>query len=140
MRRLSVTLPIIGAVVGIALLAACGQSGSGGATSGLSSRTITVGSVEVTIEPLRLDTSGADFRIKFDTHSGNLNLDVAQAAQLEVDGTDWGSASWVGDPPGGHHRQGELHFAPAGPARGDVRLTIRGLSEPLLATWNKASG
>ena len=140
MRSLRVVLAALAVIAGVTLVAACGQSASGSSASQLASRTINAGSVEVTIEPLRLDDSGASFRVKLDTHSGDLNLDLAQAAHLEVAGTDWGTASWVGDPAGGHHRQGELRFAPAGPLRGEIRLTISGLPDPVLATWNIASG
>lgn len=140
MRGLRVASMAIATVAALILVAACGQSGPGGSTSGLASRTISAGSVEITIEPLRLDTSGASFQVKLDTHSGDLNMDVARAAHLEVGGTDWGSASWVGDPPGGHHREGELRFASAGSARGEIRLTISDLPGPVLATWNIASG
>ena len=140
MRSLRVVLAAAAIIAGVTLVAACGQSASGSSGSGLASRTINTGSVEVSIQPLRLDGSGASFRVKLDTHSGDLNLDLAQAAHLEVDGTDWGSASWVGDPAGGHHRQGELQFASAGPVRGEIRLTISGLRDPVQATWNIASG
>ena len=140
MRRLRIAMTIIGLIVSIVLLAGCGQSGSALSSTGFASRTMTVGSVEVTIEPLRLDDTGANFRVKLDTHSGDLGLDLAQAARLEVDGTDWGGASWVGDPPGGHHRQGELRFVSGGPARGEVRLTIAGLPQPVLATWKMPTG
>ena len=140
MRGLRVASIIFATVVGLVVVAACGQSGSSAGTSGLASKAIAAGAVEVTIEPLNLDASGARFRVALDTHSGDLNVDLASSARLEVDGTDWGNASWTGDPPGGHHRQGELRFFAAGPVRGDVRLTISGLPGPVSATWNTASG
>ena len=139
MRGLRAPSIVLLTVAGL-LLAGCGQSASSSNTSGLASRTVAAGAVEVTIEPLNLDASGATFRVALDTHSGDLNVDLASAARLEVDGTDWGDASWTGDPPSGHHRQGELRFSAAGPVRGEVRLTIGGLPGPVSATWGAASG
>jgi hypothetical protein len=101
----------------------------------LSTRTFNAGTVEVSVVPLRIDASGAAFRITLSTHSGDLAIDLAEAASLEVNGVAWSGAAWDGDPPGGHHRQGTLTFPPAGPATGDVRLVIEGLQGPIDATW-----
>ena len=135
-------LSILGLTLGaVALLAACGQSGFQNAPSGpgLTARTVSAGGVEVTITPIRIDSSGALFEVTFDTHSGDLALDVAGASELQVDGTTWGDASWSGDAPGGHHRKGELRFGAGGPAQGDVRLSIGGLPGRAEATWTLGS-
>lgn len=132
----------VGAVIvagGAVALFLGGRSGTGSeapATGGrLAPRTFNAGTVEVSVEPLRIDASGAVFRITLSTHSGDLGIDLAEATSLEVNGVAWPSAAWDGDPPGGHHRQGTLTFPPAGPATGDVRLVIQGLQEPIDATW-----
>lgn len=119
------------------LLVACGGSQAARpASSGLATRTFSAGAVEVTVEPLAVDASGAIFRVALDTHSSELSADLAKTSALEIGGRAWGGATWTGDGPGGHHRQGELRFQTAGPAAGDVRLTIGGLPAPVVATWS----
>lgn len=105
-------------------------------TSTLPARSVQAGAVEVKIQPLQLDAEGAVFKISFDTHSFELSADMTRAARLSVDGVAWTVAGWSGDGPGGHHREGELRFAPAGSAEGAARLTIAGLPEPVEATWD----
>lgn len=101
----------------------------------LASRAVTSGSVEIAIEPIRIDDTGAVFLVAMNTHSGELSADLARTARLEVDGIEWAGAAWTGDPPGGHHREGELSFEAAGPARGSAVLTIRGFADPIQASW-----
>jgi hypothetical protein len=96
--------------------------------------------VTVTITPTRIDATGAEFAVAFDTHSVDLDLDVAANAALTVDGTDWTDPSWDGAAPGGHHREGTIRFTASGPARGDAVLTIRGLDELVTATWTLPEG
>lgn len=102
----------------------------------LPARVVDAGDVQVRIEPLFIDGMGADFIVSLDTHSGDLDVDLGRTARLEVDGKDWGDATWDGDPPGGHHRSGSLSFESAGPARGQARLTIDGLPRPVVVTWS----
>ncbi|MBI5620750.1 hypothetical protein HY949_03155 [Candidatus Gottesmanbacteria bacterium] len=70
------------------------------------------GNVTVAITPQELiPKKPAVFQIVFDTHSVNLDFDVATAARLTDDqGNAFGTATWFGDPPGGHHRKGTLSF------------------------------
>lgn len=96
---------------------------------------ITAGEVSVSIQPLRVDDEGASFEISFETHSVDLAFDVADVASLEVGGREWTRPAWEGSPPGGHHRGGELSFEAAGPARGEVILSIDGLPQLVEATW-----
>lgn len=66
--------------------------------------------VEVTPQELAIG-KGAIFQIVFDTHSVDLDFDVAAAAELrDEQGNSYGAAIWNGDPPGGHHRKGVLTF------------------------------
>ena len=105
-------------------------------TSSWPTRTVGAGSVTVKIQPTRLDNGGAVFKVSFDTHSVELNLDVVATARLVVGSSTWPSAGWTGQGPGGHHREGELRFASAGPATGTATLTIGGLPKAVRATWS----
>jgi hypothetical protein len=102
---------------------------------GLAPRFAQAGDVLVSIEPVRVDRTGAVFRVGFETHSVDLSLDVANASGLEVDAKPWGNPTWSGSAPGGHHRDGVLSFDANGRARGDVVLTIGGLAQPVVASW-----
>lgn len=106
-----------------------------GGSPDLAVRRVTAGAVEITIEPIRIDGTAAVFRIVMDTHSEELSADLARTAVLEVGGVEWTGASWSGDPPGGHHRTGELTFEAAGPPAGRVVLTLGGFSAPVEASW-----
>jgi hypothetical protein len=130
-------------------LAACGDSSSSApasssppasagapASAGLPARALAAGEVEVKITPTRLDDKGATFAIVLDTHSADLSVDLTTAAVLDVGGTAWAVEGWTGDPPGGHHREGELSFTAKGPATGTASLTIAGLPEPVETTWD----
>ena len=117
--------------------AAAGAAGSTGSAA-LPAREVVAGAVVISIEPIRIDQSGAVFRILMDTHSGDLSADLAAGSVLEVDGVEWSNPSWSGDPPGGHHRQGELAFPAAGDAAGSATLTMEGFSAPVDASWSLA--
>lgn len=132
------------AVIAIVLIAATGGDDDKNTTvtqaaTGLAARTVKAGAVTVKIEPQQLDARGAAFKITFDTHSVDLSSDMTRATRLEVGGAAWKVAGWTGDGPGGHHREGELRFTPAGPAAGNARLTISGLPGPVAATWELGS-
>ena len=137
MRRLTHLL-VAGALA--VVLAACGSDDPPVAATGLDTQTVTVGEVEVTITPTRVDDTGAAFAVAFDTHSVDLDLDVADLATLTVDGQAWTDPAWDGTAPGGHHREGTLTFTAAGPATGDVVLTIEGLDDPATARWALPEG
>jgi hypothetical protein len=138
MRRL--TRLLAGAAVIVttaALLGACGSDDDPAAGSPvLPARTVEADEVIVEITPAQLDADGAVFDIAFDTHSVDLSVDVAAAATLVVDGTEWDGAEWDGAGAGGHHREGRLRFRPGGDPTGPVELTITGLPDPVRATWD----
>lgn len=98
-------------------------------------KTIEAGAVTVKLQPTEFGAGGALVKVSLDTHSADLGVDLATAAQLVVNGTAWPVAEWSGDGPGGHHRSGELRFTAAGTAAGTVTLTIGGLQKPVVATW-----
>ena len=136
-------LTAVGLVLASGILGACSSDDqpavSQASGSGLTTRTVEAGAVTVEIDPKELDGGGAAFIVSFDTHSVDLGFDVVSAASLEVDGTAWTDPAWKGDPAGGHHRSGTLTFRPGGPATGTARLTISGLPEPVVATWDLGS-
>jgi len=110
-------------------------------SAGFAARTVRAGTVQIAIQPLRLDRQGAAFQITLTTHSGALDIDLVRHVRLTVDGVAWGEASWSGSPLGGHHRQGILRFAPVkrSDAARSASLRIDGLSSPVEATWQLAS-
>ena len=144
-------VPLIGLVVvaGIALLLRAGADAPSSPSSAspaadhkeagnsvaFPARSVTVGAVDIVIEPTRIDETGAVFRIAMDTHSEELSADLASTSLLEVDGVGWTGASWSGDPPGGHHREGELTFEAGGPVASSAILSIGGFSGPVEASW-----
>lgn len=145
MRRFLVVV----AVLGLALVAvSCGSdtattsspppsepSTEAPTSSPLATRTVEAGAVTVKIDPVRLDAAGAEFKVSFDTHSVNLDFDVARNATLTVAGAPWAGATWSGDGPSGHHRTGTIRFGPSGPAEGAAVLSLGGLPAPVTATW-----
>ncbi len=112
---------------------------AGHVEAGLGTRIATAGAVDVAIAPIRIDASGAAFKVSLDTHSEELTVELQREAALVVDGVEWPVVSWSGDPPGGHHRVGELRFESAGTASGEATLTIGGFSEPIEASWTLGS-
>ena len=127
-----------GVVAAVVLVATPGSDDSPPAAanaSGLDTRTVSAGEVDIKIEPLQLDDDGAAFAITLDTHSVELSFDLTADARLEVGATTWLVTAWVGDGPGGHHREGTLEFEATGPPTGSARLTVGGLPEPVEATW-----
>jgi len=136
MRRFAV----LGAAV-VLLAGGCGAGDTsadktpGQTTPGLVTKTIESGEVTVTVDPVRIDETGAEFEITLDTHSVELDMDLAEEATLEVDGDVWTGASWAGDGANGHHREGTLSFDPGGPAQGDAVLTIGGFPAAVRISW-----
>lgn len=137
-RRLNVPFLAVAAVgAAMALLAACGGSPADQrSNAGPTAKKVTIGGLDVTITPTRLDSAGAEFKVAFDTHTGAPDLDVAASSTLVVDGIPWTAPAWSGDGPGDHHRAGTLRFSAAGPARGAATLNISGLDGPMEASWD----
>ncbi len=140
MRDRRVILGIVASVVAVVAvwLFVVRRSNSSDGGGAMASRSLTAGSVEVTITPVKIDGSGAAFRVSLDTHMGELSVDLARQAHLDVGGTPWTGAIWNGDSAGGHHRIGQLTFAAGGPVEGTAELTIDGLPAPVTASWNLA--
>jgi len=97
------------------------------ASQALASQTNTGGGVTVKVTPRRLasGTGPWEFEVVFDTHSVELSHDLAKIAVLiDAQGTQHRGSGWVGDPPGGHHREGVLSFQPLPPGTESVILEI----------------
>lgn len=135
-RRLSIAIAALAVVIaGAALAVRGGEDGTkpiGGI--GYETRTVAAGEIDVKIEPRQVDDRGAIFHITLDTHSVELDADLTRAT-LVVGTTEWPVEGWTGDGPGGHHREGELRFRPAGAVGGTLSLTIPGFAVPVRATW-----
>lgn len=82
------------------------------AAAGLATKEQSGGNVTVIVTPGALAAGKpAVFQLVFDTHSVDLDFDVAAAAELRDEkGAAYGTPLWNGDPPGGHHRKGVLTF------------------------------
>ena len=133
--RLIATAAAAVVVVGVVLVARGESDPASGTASGLAAKSVTAGEVTVRIEPHHVDPKGAEFRLTLDTHAEELDMDLVAGAELVVGGTRWQTASWNGDGPSGHHREGSLRFDAGGPAVGAVELTLAGFAEPVSSQW-----
>lgn len=84
------------------------------------------GLVAVTVTPKEISgTSGLTFEISLDTHSVQLDYDLAQLIILiDEKGNVYKPISWQGDPPGGHHRSGILSFPATSASLDSITLKI----------------
>ena len=137
-RRLTIVAAAVVMLVGgsLLLVARGGDDSQPAAANGtgLDTQTLSVGQIDIQIEPRQLDEQGAVFVVTLDTHSVELSMDLT-AAELDVGGITWPVAGWDGDGPSGHHREGELRFDAAGSATGTARLVLAGLPEPVAVSW-----
>lgn len=126
----------LSAAIGIGIASDFGGHSKGAsATSGYNTKTVTAGPVTVKVRPVRVDRNGAEFDIKLDNHEVDLSMDLAKGARLSVGGTSWAPASWRGDGPSGHHREGRLTFPAAGAPTGPVALDLNGFPSPVHLQW-----
>jgi hypothetical protein len=131
---------LISATLAAGLLAVSGCAGGTPTTRPASpERSVEVAGVTVAATPERIDATGAVLRLKLDTHTTPLDMDLPAAAHLSVAGRDWPARTWTGPGPGGHHREGTLEFAATGPGDGPVRLVVDGLGKPAELTWTEVS-
>lgn len=103
--------------------------------TGSNTRTAQAGEVEVTMTAQTLNGSGAVFELALDTHAESLDLDLTSAAELRINGASGGTATWTGNGPGGHHREGTLRFATPVPSGASVELRIIRLPGEAVGTW-----
>ncbi len=95
--------------------------------------------VKITIEPkgFSQDAKTWDFAVTLETHTQDLDDDLAQSTTLLADGTLHRPLGWEGSVPGSHHRKGVLRFAAVKPLPQVVELQIRreGESTPRIFRW-----
>lgn len=96
--------------------------------------------VTVTVTPKNVasDAKTWDFTVVLDTHSADLNDDLAKSALLfDGAGGQLAPIAWDGAPPGGHHREGVLRFKPVSPQPLAIELQIArpGESKPRTFRW-----
>ncbi|MFA4820025.1 MAG: hypothetical protein WC613_03660 [Candidatus Aenigmatarchaeota archaeon] len=66
------------------------------------------------------------FDIKFDTHQGSLDFDVAKVSVLEdSNGITYNAVSWDGSAPGSHHMEGILTFPKVSGNPSSIKLIIK---------------
>ncbi|MEM2889411.1 MAG: hypothetical protein QXM52_02985 [Candidatus Bathyarchaeia archaeon] len=85
--------------------------------------------IEVTLLPFAVGDE-VKFKLRFDTHSGDLNFDLTKVATLEdSNGTKYTPTGWSGSPPSGHHREGILAFPPLSNKASSIKLVLTGVYE-----------
>ena len=93
--------------------------------------------VTVALQDIPAEAQTWDFRVVLETHTRDLSDDLAKAAVLVADGTQYMPLGWEGAPPGGHHRKGLLRFKAIDPRPASVELQIRlsGDASPRSFRW-----
>jgi hypothetical protein len=92
------------------------------------------GAVTFAVTPLNLGTPAdtLDFDVSMNTHSVDLNMDLAQLATLSTDAGLTVQASEWDATPGGHHVSGKLIF----PSMQDTKSLLKGASKLTLTIIN----
>lgn len=88
------------------------------------------GNVTVTVKPITLKMGeNPSFELEFETHSVNLDFDVAKQSYIVDDkGKRFNNGIWNGSPPGGHHRNGTLSFNNSLTQTNYVELIIKNIA------------
>ena len=134
---------VLSAAVGVGLAADTttpSTPGTSGGRTALSAREATAGPVEIKVTPVRVDATGAAFTVVLDNHDIELTMNLADGASLTVGSRPWAPATWSGDGPSGHHREGTLTFPARGAASGQVVLTLAGFPGPVELQWTRPEG
>lgn len=92
-------------------------------------------SVTVTPEIVSEDAYEWQFKVAFDTHSGDLDYDIKNIMHLGNNGDLYEPLEWRGDPPGGHHLGGLLIFKPIEPMPSTLRLVMNDAEGVLVYTF-----
>lgn len=135
MRRTLAGLTLAVAAVALAWTLS-GTSGDPEDPGAAAPRSADASGVEVTVTPLRLDEEGAVFRVSLDTHTVDLEPDVATGSTLRVGAAEWGPPRWVGESATSHHLAGQLAFTAQGSLGGAMELTIAALPAPATFRWD----
>ena len=87
--------------------------------------------IAVTPQALSKNAEWWDFRIVLDTHSADLDDDLAKTAVLLAEpAVRQLPVAWEGAGPGGHHREGVLRFKSIAPMPQAIELRIQRAGEP----------
>jgi hypothetical protein len=93
-------------------------------TSELAIQTNDAGGVVVVVTPI--DQSDWSFEVALNTHSIEIGEDLVKVSVLlDQSGNVYQPISWEGNPPGGHHRTGILHFGAITPSPESITLIIK---------------
>ena len=109
-----------------------------GSAAELAPQKSTERSVTVAVTPNLNAQDSWTFKVVLDTHSQELKDDLPAAAVLvDPAGRQYRPIAWEGPPPGGHHREGVLRFAPISPRPDFVELQIQrpGEGAPRAFKW-----
>ena len=87
--------------------------------------------VRIDATPVELKAgSEVRFELRMNTHSVELNQDLAAISSLSDNkGNTFQATGWDGSPPGGHHRSGTLSFPALTPGTETVTLIIKGVGK-----------
>ena len=90
------------------------------------------GGLTIEAQPLKLAVGQpTEFMLYFNTHQGNLELDLTrQAALIDDLGNQYQPVSWTGGS-GGHHLSGKLIFPPLQGSPRQLKLTLSNVYEVL---------
>jgi hypothetical protein len=127
-KRLSLSM-----ILGIALASAAAF-----AAAPLQRVTSNAGGVTVAVKPLDLAPGAKSwsFDVSMNTHVSPLEQDLTKVSVLvDASGARHTPIAWKGDPPGGHHREGVLQFAPVSGNPAYVELRIQGVGSPEVRTF-----
>ncbi len=134
----SLTIRTLVALIASLGLAACGSAPAaittGTATGTLPTQSQEADGVTVSVTQARLTPDAATFDVDLTAHAGELSSDLTTSL-LTVDGTSWGTATYVGDGPGGHHRSGTITFVGRRPTAGKVVLSIPAAAGSVTFRW-----
>lgn len=97
-----------------------------------SPRSSNAGQVVIQVQPTKLggDQDTWEFSVALNTHSVDLSYDLTQVSTLRCErGQEYRPLAWEGSPPGGHHRQGVLHFTPLDHPSSFVEIVINDVAK-----------
>lgn len=114
--------------------------GSGAAAAEMAPQSSQAGGLTISVKPTDVSPQAATwrFQVGMNTHSVELSDDLARTAALvDASGKEQPALAWEGDPPGGHHRKGELRFKALSPRPQalELRIARAGEAAPRVFRW-----
>ena len=123
-----VALALLAGLAGQGIPASAADTAPSGPGKALAAQVNNAGMVNVRVTPLDVsaDASAWRFEVVLDTHTVELNHDMAAiAALIDAAGREQKPIGWEGDRPGGHHRKGVLTVRPLDPAPATLTVKLR---------------